>query len=31
MALIPLAHTIGTDFKAGAREPLESFVRWDAW
>lgn len=31
MALIPLAHTIGTDFRAGPREPLESFARWDAW
>lgn len=31
VALIPLAHAVGTDFKAGAREPLESFVHWDAW
>ncbi len=31
VALIPLAHSIGTDFKAGAREPLEGFVHWDAW
>lgn len=31
VALIPLAHSIGTDYKAGAREPLESFVHWDAW
>ena len=31
VALIPLAHAVGTDFKAGAREPLDSFVHWDAW
>jgi nitroreductase len=31
VALIPLAHSIGTDYKAGARESLESFVHWDAW
>ena len=31
VALIPLAHAIGTDFKPGAREPLDSFVHWDAW
>ena len=31
MALVPLAHTIGTDFKAGPREPLETFARWDSW
>jgi nitroreductase len=31
VALIPLAYAVGTDFKAGAREPLESFVHWDAW
>lgn len=31
VALVPLAHTIGTDFKAGAREPLDTFVHWEAW
>jgi nitroreductase len=31
MALVPLAHTIGTDFRPGAREPLEAFTRWDRW
>ena len=31
VALIPLAHTIGTDFRPGPREPLERFARWDAW
>lgn len=31
VALIPLAHVIGTDFKAGSREPLDHFARWDGW
>ncbi len=31
MALIPLAHTIGTDFAPGPRKGLDEFVRWDAW
>jgi nitroreductase len=30
-ALIPVAYTIGTDFKPGVRAPLDSFVRWDGW
>ncbi len=30
-ALIPVAHTIGTDFKPGARKPLDSFVAWERW
>jgi nitroreductase len=30
-ALIPVAYTIGTDFKPGARRPLDSMVHWDAW
>ena len=30
-ALIPVAYTIGTEFKPGARAPLESFVHWDGW
>ncbi len=30
-ALIPVAHTIGTDFRPGARNPLDSFVAWDRW
>lgn len=29
--LIPLAHTIGTDFKPAPRAPLDSFVHWDRW
>jgi nitroreductase len=30
-ALIPLAYTLGTDFKPGPRKPLDEVVRWDAW
>jgi nitroreductase len=30
-ALLPVAYTIGTDFKPGRREPLEDVVRWDTW
>ena len=29
--LIPVAHTKGTDFRPGWREPLESVMHWDAW
>ena len=31
VALIPLAHTIGTDFRPGPRAPLDDFARWDSW
>lgn len=30
-ALIPVAYTIGTDFKPGRRRPLETFVHWERW
>jgi nitroreductase len=30
-ALIPVAYTIGTDFKPGRRKPLDSMVHWDGW
>ena len=30
-ALIPVAYTLGTDFKPGPRKPLESVVHWDRW
>jgi nitroreductase len=30
-ALIPVAYTIGTDFKSAQRAPLESMVHWDRW
>ena len=31
VALIPVAYTLGTDFKPGRRKPLDSMVHWDAW
>jgi nitroreductase len=31
VALIPVAYSIGTDFKPGTRKPLESMVHWDSW
>ena len=31
VALIPLAHTLGTDFKPGPRRPLDGFARWETW
>jgi nitroreductase len=30
-ALIPVAYTIGTDFKPAVRAPLDSMVHWDRW
>lgn len=30
-ALIPLAHTLGTDFKPGPRRPLDEVLHWDQW
>ena len=31
VALIPVAHTIGTDFRPGTRKPLEAVLHWDGW
>jgi nitroreductase len=31
VALIPVAYTIGTDFKAGKRKPLDSMIHWESW
>ncbi len=31
VALIPVAYTLGTDFKPGKRKPLDSMVHWDRW
>ena len=31
LALIPFAHTIGTDFRPARREPLELVTRWNRW
>jgi nitroreductase len=30
-ALIPVAHTIGEDFRPGPRNPLDTIVHWDRW
>ena len=30
-ALIPVAYTLGTDFKAGQRDDLSKTVHWDQW
>ncbi len=29
--LIPVAYTIGTEFKPARRKPLETMVHWDGW
>jgi nitroreductase len=31
VALLPVAYTLGTDFKPGKRKPLDSMVHWDNW
>ena len=31
VALIPVAYTLGTDFKPARRQPLDTMVHWDAW
>ena len=31
VALIPVAYTLGTDFKPGPRLPLETMVHWEGW
>jgi len=30
-ALIPVAYTLGTEFKPAARKPLDTMVHWDRW
>jgi hypothetical protein len=30
-ALIPVAYSVGTDFKPAARAPLDTMVHWDRW
>lgn len=30
-SLIPVAYTIGTDFKSGPRQPLEKIIHWNNW
>jgi len=31
IALVPVAYTIGTDFKPARRKPLDTMVHWDGW
>ena len=31
VALIPVAHSIGTEFRPGARRPLPTVLHWNAW
>ena len=31
VALIPVAHTIGSDFKPAPRNPLETVLHWQRW
>jgi len=31
VALLPVAHTLGTDFRPARRKPLEEIVHWDGW
>jgi nitroreductase len=30
-ALLPVAYTLGTDFKPARRKPLDTLAHWDAW
>jgi nitroreductase len=30
-ALIPMAYTVGTDFRPGNRKPIDRIVHWDRW
>jgi nitroreductase len=30
-AMIPVAHTIGEQFRPGPRKPLDTIVHWDQW
>lgn len=31
VALLPVAYTVGTDFKPAARPPIENITYWDSW
>jgi nitroreductase len=31
VALLPVAYTVGTDFKPAARDPVEKITYWDTW
>ena len=30
-AMIPVAHTLGEDFRSGSRKPLDSVLHWERW
>lgn len=29
--LVPVAHTVGTDFRRASRRPVDEVVHWDRW
>jgi nitroreductase len=31
VALIPVAYTVGTEFKPGRRKPLDTMLHWETW
>ena len=31
VALVPVAYTLGTDFKPAKRRPLDEILHWDEW
>ena len=31
VALLPVAYTVGTDFKPASRPPVEDVTYWDGW
>ena len=31
VALLPVAHTLGTDFRPADRPPVEDITYWDSW
>jgi hypothetical protein len=31
VAMIPVAHTIGTNFRPAARKPSADHIHWDQW
>lgn len=31
VALVPVAHTLGTDFRPGARKPRDRYTHWNRW
>ena len=31
VGLIPVAYTLGTDFRPGQRKPFDDFVHWNGW